>query len=119
MTHGNHTLAARIAAATFVAILAVVGLAATSAALSVSLRESAHACCHTEQVDLSCLTLCAASASDAVLIVADDPTPDVAVHLDEIRPERTLASDAGLRDDGLPTARSSPGLYVLHAAFLI
>ncbi len=119
MTNGNHNLAARVAAATLVAVIGVVGLAAASAALSVSLRETAHACCHTEEADLSCLTLCAASVSDAVLTAADDLTPEWSVSIAESRPEPPLPLEARRDAPASSTADSSPPLYVLHAALLI
>ncbi|MBI1354664.1 MAG: hypothetical protein GC160_09980 [Acidobacteria bacterium] len=97
--------------------VAVVALAGQAVALGVTLRSAAHACCHQEQTDRSCLTLCAVSDSHAVLTVAPDPTPPPAS-------EPVLAAGTALaRAEAAPAeaapSPSPPLLYLAHSALLI
>lgn len=119
MTTAIHTRKARAAAATLACVLALVGLAACYAALSVTLTSAEHACCHTENINLPCLTLCAASQSDAVLAAEADASPDATAVV--------LAADSQIVQPARPRVRvdrhskpgSSPPLYLRHAALLL
>ena len=119
MFAANPSRRAKGVATTLVCALALVGLAAGYATLSVTLTSAAHACCQKQNVDLPCLTLCAASQTVVVLAAEVDTTPDsIAVVLPSgrhaIPPARPVfAPSAHLKPD------SSPPLYLRHAALLI
>lgn len=100
-------------------MIAIVGVAASCASFSVSLMAAAHACCHTEQADLSCLTLCAASESDAVLTLAEETGPVLALIGDTQAPADLSAARSDHPRSFVSSSDASPPLYVLYSAFLI
>ncbi len=113
-----HRAKSRVVAATMIAAVTLIALTASAVALSMTLTVAQHACCHHE-VDASCLTLCAASESGAVLTFVDDQAPRLVTAVAACAPKPPV--HAGIRPEtGRETSPdASPPLFVLHASFLI
>lgn len=107
----------RISALLLAACMAAIWLLGARAALSASIYESKHACCHHQELADSCRTLCASAnwtATPSTELASLAPALTI-VWVEALNPV-PLLSDVVVRIDAV---NHSPPLFLKHSALLI